>query len=639
MPITDKVTKANNGVLALPATLATNKGTGVTTADLNANTGWPQDSTDGPVHFALFKVDVGTNTLVSGTLTFWKATLSGNTLSNMQLTGGLNQNYVIGDSALITSTPGYINDLVDAFLTQHTRTGAHKDITATSLTTTGDVSVGGNQTTTGNMTINGTLTVAGSSSAGGWTPISGTITSVTYNGNGSYTLGTSADNTASIPVGAKGRSARTVAAPVQCALFNGSNNYLSKASPNGMTFTDDFAAGKYVYLTSYPAVGFAYILQSRMNGTSGWTLYVMATGQIVLEAYNGGTANYSNVKSNQSVPLGRVVHIAAQLDMSAFTATPTTSYVMFDGQDVPATVSRSGTNPTSLVQAGNYEIGSQNGGVFPLTGRMAQPFVTSAKVSQSNMRTIYSQGITPSDVTALNMVSAYTLSNSLTDLNTTNNNTLTNNNSTNIAYAFAPWGGQAGGSISATYDHFTYMAVTPSSLTVQAANGCTIPTSGGVSALSYATVSSPYGFPNQKGKFQLLTVFRNTAAQASPGFTTYNLGGMQLVAPVGTWRPSSKMTLLQGFSSPGNQQISVAVATANNTMTPIDYGLASSQYANISATSSNIFAQTHTMLATQDYIVSTPTTLYVNEQATGGNNLEVRGDMAECILALDNTYI
>jgi hypothetical protein len=40
---------------------------------------------------------------------------------------------------------------------------------------------------------------------------------------------------------------------------------------------------------------------------------------------------------------------------------------MIDGVNVPASVTRGGTNPTSLIQAGNLEIGSINGGTatFP----------------------------------------------------------------------------------------------------------------------------------------------------------------------------------------------------------------------------------------------------------------------------------
>jgi hypothetical protein len=40
---------------------------------------------------------------------------------------------------------------------------------------------------------------------------------------------------------------------------------------------------------------------------------------------NTAGGNYSNVKTYQSLPLNKWVHVAAQLDMSTFTATTTTS--------------------------------------------------------------------------------------------------------------------------------------------------------------------------------------------------------------------------------------------------------------------------------------------------------------------------
>ena len=74
--------------------------------------------------------------------------------------------------------------------------------------------------------------------------------------------------------------------------------------------------------------------------------------------------------------------------MSAFTNTPTTGYIMIDGVDVPATYTRGGTNPTALVQAGNIEVGAYNGGTNPFPGKIAQAFVSSAKITQANVRTL-----------------------------------------------------------------------------------------------------------------------------------------------------------------------------------------------------------------------------------------------------------
>ena len=95
--------------------------------------------------------------------------------------------------------------------------------------------------------------------------------------------------------------------------------------------------------------------------------------------FNASASNYSYVRSYQSIPLNKWVHISAQLDMSSFTATTTTSYTMIDGVDVPATVARAGTNPTSLIQAGNLNIGAINAAAF-FPGKIAQVAVYNAKL-------------------------------------------------------------------------------------------------------------------------------------------------------------------------------------------------------------------------------------------------------------------
>ena len=168
---------------------------------------------------------------------------------------------------------------------------------------------------------------------GGWiTGVLAAPNTVTYNGNRNYSLVfNSTDYTDEISPGMRLKATRTVTAPTQCTdLEAGSTQYYNKTSPSGMTFTDDFVVSAWIKLESYGT----NIIASRFNGTSGWQLYLDANGRLTLAGYNAGAGNTSYVISYSSVPLGKWVHIAAQLDMSSFTATTTTSYIMFDGVDV-----------------------------------------------------------------------------------------------------------------------------------------------------------------------------------------------------------------------------------------------------------------------------------------------------------------
>lgn len=321
---------------------------------------------------------------------------------------------------------------------------------------------------------------------------------VTYNGNRSYDLVfNSVDLTGAVSSGMRLRTTRSVVAPTRCTSLNGTTQSFFKTSPAGSTFTDDFAAGAWVKLSSYPSSTAPIINRYNSIAGSGWQLLIASTGQVQLIGRNASASNFSSVLSTQSVPLNKWVHVAAQLDMSAFTATPTTSYTMIEGIDVPATVARGGTNPTALVQSGDLLIGSsQPGDFFP--GKIAQVWFAPAKVTQANALTIYAQGITAAQITSLGLGSVYSFDNSINDLNTTNANNLTASGSAVATNADSPFGTQADGTISSTLDYGITSKTafsTNTTLTVQVPEGCTIPTSGGVSAVSYSSNKVPYGFP------------------------------------------------------------------------------------------------------------------------------------------------
>lgn len=391
-----------------------------------------------------------------------------------------------------------------------------------------------------------------------WLPLGEAPDTFTYNGNRSYTLVfNSTDLTDTLSEGMKLRLTRTVSAPTQCAdLESGSSQYFNKTSPAGMTFTDDFVVGAWVKLESYGVGG----IMSRYNGTSGWIFRINSDGSVFLGGYNGGAANFSIVQSYQSIPLGKWVHITAQLDMSAFTATSTTSYIMIDGVDVPCTVTRSGTNPTALVQAGNLEVGSYNGSTF-FDGKIAQAFVSSAKITQANVRTLISQGLTASLISTHSIVSAYSFDGNANDLNTSNANNLTAQGSAAATSVDSPFGNYLGGTLEYGIVASKPTYSTNTTVVVQVPEGCAIPTSGGISSVSYSTNDVPYGFPRDEGQWKITTIGKS-------GFTTGTLSvgvgatlNRRITIPIGSWKVGYE-SIVQLNGSSGTQEYETFLNTS-----------------------------------------------------------------------------
>ena len=400
------------------------------------------------------------------------------------------------------------------------------------------------------------------SNANGWVDLLSAPNTVTALGNRSYSMVfNGVDHTDLISPGMRLKLTRTVTAPTQCAdLESGSSHYFNKTSPSGMTFTDDFTVSAWVKLESY--TGGAQTIASRYNGTSGWALEVQSSGQVAIIGWNNNSANYSQILSAQSVPLNRWVHIAAQLDMSAFTATTTTSYVMIDGVNVPGTVSRGGTSPTALIQAGNLEIGSKNAGSF-FDGKIAQVAIYSAKVTQANILATMAQGLTGSETS---LISAYSFNNTLNDLSANANN-LTAQNSAVATATDSPF---AGGSAGTTeYGIVTAAAFsTNTTLTVQVPEGYALPTTGGISAVSYSINKIPYGFPIQADKWSLKMIQSSTDRTTTS--TTFATLTDSIVLPVGAWKFKYRVLLQVTVNSTNNRIATLTLSSDGSTETDLE---------------------------------------------------------------------
>lgn len=327
------------------------------------------------------------------------------------------------------------------------------------------------------------ITANSSSVTTGWVTGMAVPTSTVANGNRSYTNTYASSIASTVSPGMRRRFTRTVAGPTTAFSLDGSNDYYVKTSPSGMTFTDDFVVSAWVYMTSYAQS----IIASRNNGTSGWNWDITNTGQIRLAGYNGALTNTRYITSYQSIPLNKWVHVAAQLDMSTYTVSTTTCYVMINGKDVPAFLTQNGTNPTALVQAGNLEIGSYNGGTSPFPGYIDQVAIYSAKVTQATILASMNQALTGSETS---LISAYS-NGSVTDLSANANNLTATNGATTVS---SSWHGNRG--ISSTLEYALTMSVSSDGLTevVQVPEGCALPTTGGITASAYSTMANPYGY-------------------------------------------------------------------------------------------------------------------------------------------------
>jgi hypothetical protein len=297
-----------------------------------------------------------------------------------------------------------------------------------------------------------------------------------------------------------------------------------------MTFTDDFVVSAWVKLESYTTTG---VIASRFNGTSGWQFRIKeTTGQIEIYGFNASGANYSGAVSYQSVPLNKWVHVTAQLDMSTFTATITTTYMMIDGVDIPCVVTRGGTNPTALIQAGNLEIGSTNSGTSPFDGKIAQVAIYSAKVTQATILASMNQGLTGSETS---LVSAYSFDNSINDLSATAND-LTAQNSAVATNTDSPFGNEAA---STTLDYGLVQSVsfsTNTTMVVQVPSGCTIPTTGGVSALAYSVQANPYGWANDTLRWEVLLKQMTSTSVTFGSVDQWYVSPISLTLPIGNWQ-------------------------------------------------------------------------------------------------------
>ena len=470
--VTSHFPSAENG---FTTTLASTISSGAATVPLNSVAGYANGEV---VVFIVDPSDLSKKQTFTGTVD-----TSGVQITGVVWTSGTNQTHTAGATVVDYVDAAHISMVSKGLLVEHDQDGTHGAITPTSVVSSGPVT--GTVGTFDSVVINGTAT------SQGWTALGATPTTVTANSSVPRVFDmvfSAVDLTDTLSNGMKLQCARTVAAPSQCTSLNGTNQYYSKSSPSGMTFTDTFTVSAWIKLASYN--GTIQTIASRYNGTSGWRFYLEATGQLVIAGYNAASTNNRFMTSYASVPLNKWVHVAASFSMSDHTAS--TCKMMFDGIDVGGTIGSGGTNPTALVQAGNLELGASNSGVTPFNGKLAQVAIYSAVITPATILASINRTLSGSET---NLISAYSFNNTINDLNTSNANNLTAQNSAVATNADSPFAnGVSAGSLEyAEVLNVSYS--TDTTVTVRVPDGCQLPTTGGISSVYYSTQSNPYGLP------------------------------------------------------------------------------------------------------------------------------------------------
>ena len=345
---------------------------------------------------------------------------------------------------------------------------------------------------------------------GGWN--AGIVTAmptVTALGNRSYSLvHATTDLTGYLSPGMRLKLTRTATAPTQCTSLNGTTQYYNKTSPAGLTFTDNFTTSAWIKVSAYQTG--VIINRSDASINNGWRLSLDANGAVVLLGLNTLNTNNRQFASYQSVPLNKWVHVAASWATGVGT-------VYIDGVSVPFATTTAGTAPTTITQGTGDLVVGRNAGASSafFAGNIAQAAVYSAVLSSATILAAATQTLSGSETS---LVSAYSFNGIITDLNANANN-LTANGSAVATTLDTPFTQTMTGVTTGTTNYGIITAAsfsTNTTLTVQVAEGDTIPTSGGVSAISYSTQSTPYGMPsNDKFTLSALeTTYNTTVTQA-----------------------------------------------------------------------------------------------------------------------------
>lgn len=467
--ITDKFGKASISTdTAVATTVKTTRLPGVFVLEAFDLSKYANDT---PVFVVTYKktTDPVTGIVSISNLVSWKALVNtgANTLTNLTVQPGyVDAGNAVGDFIECIPTSAWENSLIDGILTSLNPDGTLKT-----------------------SAVQQALNITGGAPPD-WTIMANAPSLITPNGNRNYTFQfTGVDVTSFWSEGMKVRGIRAVPVPVQAATSNGTTNYLVKAAPNKMTFTDNFTLGTVFRLPSYPTGANKYLFgRTDAGATQGFGVGVNVNGQLIVAGVNGGAGNYRIINTYLRLALNRTYKVWA-------TWASGTINIYIDGQLMPAVgVVTGGTAPTTIQNGGDFAIGRFGANGAHIAAEISQVAVFDAVLSQATMRNYDTIGLSGTEP---NLKSAWSLNNVLTDLNTTTPNDLSNINS--VTFATGGYFANFGASTTIEYGQVVSKPVYSGGNTtfnVQAPQGCAFPFgSSSLTAVYYSATDAPFGYP------------------------------------------------------------------------------------------------------------------------------------------------
>lgn len=531
--VTNHFPTANEG---FTTTLASTILSGAATVPLNSTSGL----TNGTVFVGIIEPGQAKEQTFTGTVDTGGAQITG-----VKWTRGTNADHTAGVTIVDYVSGTGNNMFTKGILVEHNQDGTHDEALIQSRTAdttpasgdlilTSDVSASNalKKVTLANLFATPPVT-SGTMSATDWKEgvlpaQSGTITN---NGNRSYDIPFASTVASLLSPGMRIRTTRTVTAPTYMGgAFNGTNHYFTKVTATSTlsTVTNNWTIMGWVEPTAYAAGYLAGRSDAAANNCFG--IGMSASGQITAIVTNGGVANVRTITSYQSLPLNKKTHVAV-------TWTGGTVVMYLDGISIPVQAATTGgTAPTTAGTGGDWSIGRlggfTGGGTYFGGGYLSGFGVFDAVLTASTIKSYSSQVLSGSET---NCIGAWSLNNTGVNQQAAGTNDLTATNS--VSYTVrSPYGTDGSGVSAGTTDYALVMKVSTTTATVQVPEGCTIPTSGGVSAVAYSTTANPYGWVADKDRWnvQLLVKASTLQAAATTG-TVYNPGGLYISAPVGSF--------------------------------------------------------------------------------------------------------
>jgi len=383
------------------------------------------------------------------------------------------------------------------------------------------------------------------------------VSSVTNNGNRSYSVVFASTVASLLSPGMRLRTTRTVTAPTYMGgLFNGSSHYFVKTTPTSTlsTVANNFTVMAWVELTSYAICSIAARADAAVNNSL--ELGINASGQVRVTVINGGAANVRYIDSQQSLPLNKKTHVAASW-------TGGTVVIYFDGVSVPVTTAATGgTAPTTAGTGGDFAVGRRGASsTYYFPGYISGLGVFDAVLTASTIKSYSSQVLAGSET---NCIGAWSLNNTGVNQQAAGTNDLTATGG--VSYTVrSPYSTNGAGTNDGIYDYALVMKVSTTTATVQVPEGCTIPTSGGVSATAYSTTANPFGWVVDKGRWEVESMFNTLMTQNAITATTWtNISSISFSCPLGC-TPGYEGSVQFNPTAAGNIEYEVTLSTSNNT--------------------------------------------------------------------------